>query len=64
MKKKDDWVAGYYCAVACLLRKEGCASTEINELFREGADVEKILSSADETDLQAFRDAGLLAANA
>jgi hypothetical protein len=57
--KRDQFVAGYYCAVAALIAKDG-ADTHAKELFREGASVKDILASADPIDLDVFKEYGLL----
>jgi hypothetical protein len=56
----DDFVAGYYTAVAQLLRKAGCANTEVTELFKEGAHQRYVARFADEGDVELFRQHGLM----
>jgi hypothetical protein len=54
-QRERDRNKGYYCAVATLLRMEGCVGTQIKALFRAGGDLDGI----DEDDLQLFTENGL-----
>ena len=53
----DDFAKGYSCAVASLIRLEGCVCTNSKELFRSGGwsikELEKI--GIDRTDLDLFK---------
>lgn len=58
MDKKADknFVRGYYCAVAALLRNEGSITTAVKDLFGAGGDP----MGADDLDIEIFREFGLL----
>lgn len=47
---------GYFCAVATMLRMEGCVNAQIRELFEGGGDPLK----ADRFDVELFREHGLI----
>jgi hypothetical protein len=51
----SDWVRGYYCAVAVLLREEGGVTQLVRSLFRQGGNV----ALADKQDRELFREHGL-----
>lgn len=59
MVKKDaepnNWLRGYYCAVAQALREEGGTTTLIESLFRNGGDWRE----ADPEDIALFKQHGL-----
>ena len=37
----SDFERGYYCAIAALLREEGCVTSQIKSLFNAGGDFNK-----------------------
>lgn len=49
------WARGYYAAVAVLLREEGCVTSSVMSLYRQGGGAE----FADEADTELFRAHGL-----
>jgi len=53
---KDSFSRGYFCAVAVLLKETGCASAEVQSLFRQGGSP---LEAAAE-DLALFAKHGLI----
>ena len=53
---KDSFTRGYFCAVALLLREEGCVSSEVRSLFNQGGSPLK----ADAADLALFAEHGLI----
>jgi hypothetical protein len=57
MSKIDmkEFVRGYYCAVASLLREEGSVTTGIRSLYKQGGWVEL----ADDEDRELFKFYGL-----
>lgn len=54
--RKNSFENGYFCAVAALLRMEGCVNAQIRELFEGGGDPAK----ADRFDVELFRAHGLI----
>ena len=52
----DDWLRGYYCAVAIMLREAGAVTPEILSLYRQGGDAAR----ADPSDVMLFRNYGLM----
>ncbi len=60
MKKRDEFIAGYYCAVSALAYLDGGASVRVTELFRAGAPKKQVLESADAADIKRFKEYGLL----
>lgn len=54
-----DFARGYFCAVAVLLREEGCVTPQVRRLFRQGGDARL----ADEADCELFTEYGLLSHN-
>ncbi len=59
MTSKSDFIRGYYCAVAALLKEEG-RNTSSESLFRQGGSEKEMVENADEIDLETFRHYGLL----
>lgn len=55
MRSKRQWLRGYYCAVAVLLRETGCVTAEIRNLYEQGGDA----SQADPHDTELFAHHGL-----
>ncbi len=53
--KRAEWVRGYYCAVAVLLREQGHASTEVRSLYEQGGKPQ----GADPEDAALFAEHGL-----
>lgn len=51
------WSRGYYCAVAVLLRVEGCVTADVRDLFNQGGGA----AHADQEDIELFRQHGLMA---
>lgn len=51
----NNWLRGYYCAVAQALREEGGTTTLIESLFRNGGDWRE----ADPEDIALFKQHGL-----
>lgn len=51
-----DWVRGYFCAVAVLLKEEGQVNTTVRSLFDQCGHAEL----ADPEDLALFREYGLV----
>lgn len=53
----NDWVRGYACAVAMLLKKNGINDTYTDELFREGIGTIQtaIDAGVDESDIEEFK---------
>ena len=61
-KHRDEWVRGYFCAVAILLREtcaEGAANTEAVSLFKNGGP----WHDADAEDIEPFQRHGLIPPN-
>lgn len=56
---EDRWIAGYMCAVAMLINKQGLVNTECRELFSEGGgkkslkELEKL--GVDKADIELFK---------
>lgn len=57
---REEFVAGYYCAVATLIARNRCVSVEARELFRAGANEAQIVASVGEYDLNIFQQYGLV----
>ncbi len=55
VRRKRDWLRGYYCAVAVLLREAGTVTAEIRSLYEQGGDA----TQADPHDLEVFAAHGL-----
>lgn len=54
--RKLNWEQGWFAAVATLIRLEGCATTNVDELFKAGGDPRR----ADDEDIELFRQHGLM----
>lgn len=52
----ESFKRGYFCAVAVLLREEGCVSAEVRNLFDQGGDPKY----ADTIDQDLFKEHGLI----
>ncbi len=50
------WSRGYFCAVAALLREEGCVTAGVQSLFAQGGDAKL----ADPDDIELFRQHGMM----
>lgn len=55
---KADFIRGYYCAVAVLLKEEGL-NTHSESLFRQGGSKAAILLCADKQDIETMKQHGL-----
>lgn len=58
-KKRDEWVRGYFCAVAMYLKLHfapGCHDHQADELFNGGGD----WHDADPEDIETFKEYGLI----
>jgi hypothetical protein len=55
VRRKRDWLRGYYCAVAVLLREAGSVTTEVRSLYEQGGDP----AQADPHDVELFEAHGL-----
>lgn len=53
---QSQWVRGYFCAVAVLLREEGSVTPTVKSLFDQGGNA----LEADVEDQELFRDHGLM----
>lgn len=53
--KRAEWLRGYYCAVAALLREQGHASVEVRSLYEQGGSPQ----AADPDDVALFDEHGL-----
>lgn len=51
-----EFARGYFCAVAVLLREEGCATSAVKSLFQQGGSTEY----ADPSDIALFVQHGLM----
>lgn len=54
---EKDFDRGYFCAVAALLKNEGCVTTAVKELFKNGG---AGWCNADNEDIQLFHKHDLL----
>lgn len=54
-----EWIRGYYCAVAVLLRESGAVTPDVQSLFDAGGGQEY----ADAEDIALFREYGLMRPN-
>jgi hypothetical protein len=54
--RPDEWLRGYFCAVAALLREEGASTSSVASLFRQGGDWRK----AAPFDVELFEQHGLI----
>lgn len=59
-KKEDEWIAGYMCAVATMIRMEGGANTDTAELFRACCPLDDTIRFTSEIDLRIFVQHGLI----